>query len=208
MPYCIRDFRHKEVADASPAVTFLFINQASIWQRRLCTYPSVLIFKILYLLTCCWEEPQWKSLWEKLILLCTTLSTEHIQSAVSTSTCTVIDIFTLHSLPSSSFSSFLPSFLFFFPFCTLSFLLFSPSSLHSTFHSSLPPFLSFFFPFSQVKNMTERFRNLAFGTGEAKKKKHVLAKVPDLKLQVHMFEILLFTSWVNLTWISVSSSIK
>ena len=36
--------------------------------------------------------------------------------------------------------------------------------------------------------MTEPFRNLAFGTGGAKKKK-VLVKVPDLKLQVYMFEI-------------------
>lgn len=35
--------------------------------------------------------------------------------------------------------------------------------------------------------MTEPFRNLAFGTGEAKKKK-VLVKVPDLKLQVDMFK--------------------
>lgn len=36
--------------------------------------------------------------------------------------------------------------------------------------------------------MTEPFRNLAFGTGEAKKKKKVLVKVPDLKLQVDMFK--------------------
>lgn len=37
--------------------------------------------------------------------------------------------------------------------------------------------------------MTEPFRNLAFGTGEAKKKKKkVLVKVSDLKLQVDMFK--------------------